>query len=206
MKKTPRLLAAAGAAAALALVPTSANAAPLDIDYDATGHTVIASTGSTIEIAPTTLSTTVDSAGGPGSLTGTLPLAPSSVEFKALGFAPIKATVSYDEAAPVTGQLVRDGALTRVESTASYYIKLSNVRVAGIPAFVGNNCRTAEPVQIPANTPAGETFNIVSGGTLAGEFSIGDFQNCRLTTGMINLLIPGDGNTAEIEVSNGRIR
>lgn len=204
--KLTRTLAASGAAIALALLPFAASAAPLDVDYDVVGSTTIASTGSTIAITPTTLSSTVDSAGGPGSLSGTLPLNPTTTEFKAIGFVPIKATVSYEEAAPVTGQLVRDGRVTRVESTASYYLKLTNVSVGYIPAFVGNSCRTAEPVVIPADTPPGEAFNIVSGGTLAGEFTIGDFENCNLATGAINAMIPGDGNTVELQVSNGRIR
>lgn len=205
MKKLLRALAVTGAATALALIPVSAQAVPLGVDYDASGSVTIASTGSTTEIAATTLSTTIDSAGGPGSLTGSLPLAPSTVEFKVIGFVPVKATVSYEEAAPITGQLVRDGALTRVESTASYFIKLSNVKIAGLPGFVGSHCQTKNPVQIPANTPDGETFNIVTGGTLAGEFSIGNFEHCGLSTLLINLLVPGDGNTVQLDVSNGRI-
>ena len=207
MKKTAlRTLAVGAAATALALAPTSANAVPLDVDYDAVGTSTIASTGGTIPIGPTVLSSTVDSAGGPGSLTGSLPIPSVTTEFKAAGFLPIKATVHFEEAAPVTGQLVRDGRLTRVESEASYFIRLSDVKAAFIfPAFVGSNCRTKEPVTIPANTPPGETFNIVTGGNLEGEFTIGDFENCNLTTGIINALVPGDGNTAEIAVSNGRI-
>ena len=205
MKKSLRVMAVAAAATTVALIPAAAQAVPLDVDYDAVGTATIASTGSTIDLGPTTLSTTVDSEGGPGSLTGTLPLDPTTVEFKAAGFLPVKATVSFEEAAPITGQLVRDGALTRVESTASYFIKLSDVKVAGLPAFVGNNCQTEDPVQIPANTPAGGNFNIVAGGSLEGEFSIGDFERCGLTTGIINLLVPGDGNTVQLDVSNGRL-
>lgn len=205
MKKSLRMLAVSGAATTLALIPAAAQAVPLDVEYDASGSVTIASTGSTIDIAPTTLSTTIESAGGPGSLTGSLPLAPSRVEFKSIGFVPVEATVSYEEAAPITGQLVRDGLLTRVEATASYFIKLSDVRIAGLPAFVGSHCQTRDPVQIPANTPDGETFNIVTGGTLAGEFSIGNFEHCGLNTLLINLIIPGDGNTVQLDVSNGRL-
>ncbi len=204
--KLTRTLAASAAAIALVLLPTTANAVPLDVDYDVVGTTTIASTGGTIDITPTVLSSTVDSAGGPGSLTGSLPLNATTTTFDAFGFVPITATVSYEEAAPIAGQLVRDGRLTRVESTASYYLKLTDVKIGFFPAFVGNNCRTAEPVQIPANTPAGENFNIVAGGTLTGEFTIGEFENCNLATGPINALIPGEGNTVELQVSNGRIR
>lgn len=206
----PTLRRSAGAALTLAAVLGStlvgsspAHAATLDVTYDAVGTSTIASTGSVVELGPTTLTTALESTDG--SFTGHLPLPTTTAEFNLVGVVPVQATVDFVEAAPVTGNLVRSGATTTVTSTATYYVKLSHVKIAGIPAFVGNQCRTAAPVVIPADSPAGETFNIISGGRLAGTYTIGSFQNCNLSTGLLNLIVPGAGNTVDLTVANGRL-
>jgi hypothetical protein len=38
-------------------------------------------------------------------------------------------------------------------------------------------------------------FNILKGGNLAGTYTIPDFANCGLETLLINLTVPGAGNT-----------
>lgn len=190
-------------AGALLMTPQAASAATLGVDYDASGSSHIASTDSTIELKPTTLSVEVESADG--SFTGHLPLADTTTNFNAIGLVPVSATVSFVEAAPITGNLITEGTTTRIESTASYYIKLSNVKLAGIPAYVGNHCQTKQPVSIPADTPAGETFHILRGGNLTGEYTIGDFEDCFLQTALINLIVPGSGNTAQLVASNARL-
>ena len=89
-------------------------------------------------------------------------------------------------------------------STASYYVKLSNVKLAGLPGLVGSNCKTKNPVSIPANTPAGGRFDLINGGELTGTYSLGDFNNCGINQWLINAVIPGSGNTVDINVSNGQ--
>lgn len=199
------------AAAAMAVLPTAANAQEvpgLNVDYDASGSTYVASTDTTLPIAPTTLSVTVDPF--TSELTGHMPLQSTQSNFTVIGFIPVSAQVHFEEAAPVTGALLLDTTtwVTTVESEASYYIRLSNLKVAGIPTLAGNNCRTKDPVVIPANTPAGGSFDLEQGGELTGEFSIGNFKSCGLIgaqTHLINALIPGGGNTADLTVSNGRL-
>lgn len=197
------MIAAATAVGAVMFTASAASATILNLNYDAQGTSHLASTNSDVEIAPTTLSLAAESADG--SFTAHLPIHDTSSTFAVLGLLPVSATVSFVEAAPVTGNLITEGTTVRVESTASYYIKLSNVKVAGLPAFVGDYCQTADPVIIPANTPAGQTFSILRGGELSGEFSIGNFEHCGLDTLLINQLIPGSGNTANLTVSNGRL-
>lgn len=198
-----RSLAVIAAASIAVLLPNAAHAATLNVDYDATGWSRINSTESDLWIKPTTLSTGIDSV--TGAITGHLPLIDADTKFHVLGFLPIKAQVNFEEAAPLTGNLIREGTIARVESTASYYIRLSNVLIGGVPTYVTDNCRTKEPVVISANTPAGEAFNITRGGRLTGEYTIGDFEHCFLSTGLINLIVPGSGNTVDITVSNGRL-
>ena len=194
-----RSLAAIGTAIAVVALPVAAHAASLSVAYDVSGTSHVARTDSDVQIKPTTLSVTVDSA--TSVLSGHMSIPDAVTEFYMAGLLPVRATVSFIEAAPVTGILNR----VSVNSTASYYFKLSDVRVAGVPAFAGNYCQTKDPVIIPANTPVGERFDLTSGGRLTGSFTIGNFENCGLNTLLINLLVPGPGNTVELEVSNGRL-
>jgi hypothetical protein len=179
----------------------AAPAATLNVAYDASGTSTIAKTGSNVNLGPTTLTTAINP---DGTFTGHLPLPPTSTSFKALGLLPTTATVTFVEAAPLTGVLKSQPKPT-ISSTASVYIKLSDVTVAGLPALVGDHCQTADPVSIPAATPDGQVFNVTTGGTLQGTFTVGNFENCGLTTPLLNLLVPGSGNTVTIQLTNGRI-
>jgi hypothetical protein len=191
------LLAAPGTAGA----DDAAPAATLNVAYDASGTSTIAKTGSSVALGPTTLTTAINP---DGTFTGHLPLPPTSTSFKALGLLPTTATVSFIEAAPLSGVLKSNPKPT-ITSTASVYIKLSDVTVAGLPALVGDHCQTADPVSIPAATPAGQVFNVTTGGTLEGTFTVGNFENCGLTTPLLNLLVPGPDNTVTLQLTNGRI-
>ncbi len=184
-------------------MPTAANAVTLNVEYDATGWSHINTTDSDLWIKPTTLSLAMES--DDGTFTGHMPLQPADTKFHLLGFLPVKAQVNFIEAAPVTGSIAYVDGANKVTSTASYYIRLSDVLIGGLPAFVGNNCRTKVPVTIPANTPAGESFDVTNGGRLVGEYTIGAFQNCGLQTFILNQIVPGHGSTIDLNVSNGRI-
>ena len=202
MKIITRAAAMFAAGTIVALVPTAAHADTLNIDYDVVGTTHIASTDNDITLGPTTLSTAIDSA--TGAISGHLPLPATRTKFQVLGFLPVTADVAFEEVSPVTGTINISGLNASVQSTASYYVRLSNIKVLGFPTITGTHCRTKNPVSIPANTPAGEGFSLIEGGTLEGEYTIGAFQHCGLNTLLINQLIPGSGNTAQIEVTNGQ--
>ena len=198
--KTRALIAAAGAAAVM--VPVAAHAATvIPIEYDASGSTYIAKTKSTIALGPTKLRTDLDV--DTFDFTGTLPLPGTRTTFKVAGFIPVSANVDFIPVGQVEGHINLEGLNAEVTSTAKYYVKLSNVKAAGLPTFVGSTCKTAAPVVIPADTPEGEGFDLTAGGTLQGTYTIGNFQNCGLMTGLINSLVPGGGNTATIQVTNG---
>jgi hypothetical protein len=198
-----RRVGVVGAGAALALVPlAAAHAATIvTLKYDAVGSSYIKKTKSTVELKPTTLTTDLDI--DTGDFTGSLPLPGTSTEFKAAGLLPVKADVDFIPAGPVTGHIDLTQTQAKVNATASYYIKLSNIKIVGFPTFTGNNCKTSAPVSIPVTTPADEGFDIIAGGNLEGTYSIGNFSNCGLNTGLINLLVPGGGNTVDIQASNG---
>ncbi len=48
-------------------------------------------------------------------------------------------------------------------------------------------------------------FNILKGGHVAGGYTIGDFSGCGLATVLINLTIPGAGNTINLKLGKARI-
>lgn len=197
-------LATVGAAAAIAL--GTAGVAHADttvgINYAVTGSTHIASTDSTIPVGPTTLSTVLNV--NNGDITGTMPIPSQQSTFNLIGFVPVSATVSFVETSPLTGHIDLASANAVVTGSASYTVQLSNVKIAGIPAFVGDSCKTVDPVTIPANTPAGQGFDLLGGGELTGSFSLGDFEHCGINTWLINQVIPGSGNTVDLHVSNGQ--
>lgn len=202
MTRVRRTLAGVGAAAAIALVPTVAHAATIvPIEYDAVGTSTIAKTDSDVALGPTTLRTDLDV--DTGEFTGSLPLPGTSTSFKAAGFLPVSANVSFIEAAPLTGTIDLAGDIASVASTATYFVKLSNIKVLGFPTFAGSHCQTKVPVTIPVGTEPGVGFDLTEGGRLVGEYTIGDFQNCGINTPLINALVPGPGNTVDIQVSNG---
>lgn len=198
-----RRAAVLGAGAALALVPVAAHAATIiPIQYDAVGTSHIAKTNSSVGLGPTTLTTNLDV--DTGNFTGSLPLPGTTTSFKAAGFLPVKADVNFVPAGDVTGAIDLAGDIASVDATATYYIKLSNIKIVGFPTITGSSCTTKVPVSIPVGTEPGVGFDLANGGRLVGTYTIGQFKNCGLNTALINALVPGPGNTVDIQVSNGQ--
>jgi hypothetical protein len=203
MKKSLRTgVAVLGASAAILFGSSSAHAVDTLVDYDVTGSTHVASTNSSIAIGPAVMHSAV---AGDGAFTGDMVLPGTRTEFKLLGFVPVTADVAFQPTKPTTGNLIRVGRTRVLESSSSYYVRLSNIKASIFPLFAGSNCRTKQPVVINANTPDGEVFDIASGGKIVGTYTIGDFQNCGLNTWLINSIIPGSGNTITLNLANGRL-
>lgn len=205
VRRTWQVLAAPLVALCLVLLGSGiAHAATLKVTYDVSGTTRVATTGSTIGLGPSTLDVALDSA--TGGFTGSMRLPATHTTFRAVGLVPMSADVAFEEAAPVTGTLSAkpDGTGSQVQATATYYIRLSNIRVVGFPTFTGPSCRTKVPVSIPVSTPAGESFAVFTGGRLSGSYVIGAFQNCGLNTWLVNALVPGGGNTVDLDLSHPR--
>ncbi len=202
LSRFAKVFAIIGATAALMLSGVAAHADDnIRYNYDVNGTTHIASTGSNITIGPATMYTAVNPL---GEFTGTMALPGTRTEFKLLGFIPVTADVNFEPVGPTTGTLARTpDRRQELKSTTQYYVRLSNIKAGILPLFAGSNCRTSSPVTINANTPAGETFHFIDGGRVVGDYSIGNFQNCGLNTWLINSIIPGGGNTIELNLTNG---
>lgn len=211
----PRIRALVAVGAGLALLATTATPAwaatkskSLHVTYQAKGTSTVAKTGSTVALGPATLSLALKS---DGTFTASLPLPPAQTSFKVYGLLPATATVTFIPKGKVKGTL-KAGKRTVVTSVAKDYLKLTNVTVAGIDQGVGDSCQTIDPVVLSVATPAGKSFNLDKGGVLAGTFPIGNFANCgtnpvtgALNTALINQLVPGDGNTVKLHLTDGKL-
>jgi len=171
------------------------------VAYHVVGSSTIAKTNSVVQLGPTTLVTALNK---DATFTAKMPLPPTSTSFKALGLLPVTADVTFAQVGKVTGALLAKPHV-HVRATSRYLIQLSNVQVAGIPTPVGSQCETASPVTIKVATPKGTVFDLTKGGPLTGTYTIGNFQNCGLTTALINLLVPGPNNTVTLKLSHGHV-
>jgi hypothetical protein len=194
------LAAGAGLAAAPALAsPTAAADTTVTVTYPVTGSTFIKAINSTVALGPGTLATTADLT--TSTLTGTLTLPPATGSFKELGLVPVTATTELVQDGPATGTV--DFSTNTVQTTTQATLKVTSLKAAGIPIPVGSSCQTSTPATITVASQPG--FNVLSGGTLAGTYTIPRFAHCGLATLLINLTLPGPGNTISLTLGAGTL-
>lgn len=188
------------AAAAMVAAGTGAAAASsnLTVKYPVTGSTVIKSVNAKVALGPGTLTSTVNLS--TGKLSATLTLPPATASFKQFGLIPVTATTAFNQVGKATGSVnLNTGAVT---TKASINIQVTKLSVAGLPVPVGKSCQTASPVQVTVKSQKG--FSIVNGGNLAGTYTIGKFAHCGLVTALLNVTIPGSGNTINLHLGKGK--
>jgi hypothetical protein len=191
-------IAAATPALASPAAPTAPSDSIVSVSYPVTGSTFIKAIGSTIDLGPGTLSTTADLT--TSTLTGTLTLPPATGSFKELGLVPVTATTEMIQDGTATGTV--NFTTNAVTTTATDTIKLTSLKVAGVPILVGPSCETS-PATIAVSSEAG--FNVLNGGTLSGTYTIPPFAHCGLATLLINLTLPGPGNTISLTLGKGTL-
>jgi hypothetical protein len=187
-------LASPGAPAARAALSDST----VSVSYPVTGSTFIKAIGGAIDLGPGTLSTTADLT--TSTLTGTLTLPPATGSFKELGLIPVTATTEMIQDGTATGTV--NFTTNAVTTTATDTIKLTSLKVAGVPILLGPSCETS-PATISVSSQAG--FNVLNGGTLSGTYTIPPFAHCGLATLLINLTLPGPGNTISLTLGKGTL-
>jgi hypothetical protein len=183
----------AGLLVVIGVVASSGSASAADTKikatYPVTGSTFIKAPDFTLKLGPGTLTSTVNVI--TGKLTAHLALPDATGTFKQFGIIPVTATTRFIDAAPTTGRInLRTGA---IHSTSQITLQLVNLKVAGIGIPVGPSCETSTPAVVAVASQPG--FSILKGGNLAGSYTIPRFANCALATALINLTIPGSGNT-----------
>ena len=191
-------IAAATPALASPAAPTAPSDSTVSVSYPVTGSTFIKAIGGAIDLGPGTLSTTADLT--TSTLTGTLTLPPATGSFKELGLIPVTATTEMIKDGTATGTV--NFTTNAVTTTATDTIKLISLKVAGVPILVGPSCETS-PATISVSSQAG--FNVLNGGTLSGTYTIPPFAHCGLATLLINLTLPGPGNTISLTLGKGTL-
>jgi hypothetical protein len=197
--------ALAGAAASVLAVAgmlASAGTASADttvtFKYPVTGTTHLATPDADVTLGPGKLKTTADL--NTGAIKANLKLPPATGSFKELGLIPVTATVNLINDGPTTGTI--DPNTGAVITTSHITMQITSLIVAGIPQPVGTSCETSTPVSVTVNSQPG--FNILKGGNLAGTYTIPDFANCGLDTLLINLTVPGSGNTITLTLGKAK--
>jgi hypothetical protein len=194
-------MAGVAVVAAATLVASSASAyadTTLDATYPVSGSSYLATPGATLPLGPGKLAADVDL--NTGAITATLTLPNATGSFKELGLIPVTATAQLINDGPTTGTInPSNGDIT---TTSLITMKIVSLSVAGIPQPIGNSCETSTPVSVTVNSQPG--FNILKGGNLAGTYTIPDFANCGLETLLINLTLPGSGNTITLTLGKAK--
>jgi hypothetical protein len=202
LSRVRQIAAAATAAittAALVSLPTTAHAqTSIDVSYPFTGTTHVGSVNADFPIGPGTISGTAtpDVPNRVYNLTANLQTPPSNGSYKQWGVFPVTVTVTPIEEGTSTGTAeFITGAL---RSTSRITLRVSDLKVAGIPLPVGDGCTTTTPITL--ELASGDDWTLLGGGTLSGTYTIPDFQNCGLVTPLINIIVPGSGNTITLNL------
>jgi hypothetical protein len=201
-----RMAAATAIAGLVAVCTVAATAGPASADtvvhakYKVTGSTFIKAANFTLALGPGKLASTLDA--NTGKLTAKLTLPNATGSFKQDGVIPVTATTQFINNGPTTGTLNFDTGA--VSTTSKITLRIVSLSVAGISMPVGSSCQTAQPtvVSVSGQPPA---FNILKGGSLTGTYTIPQFANCELETALINLTIPGPGNTITLKLGKAKI-
>jgi hypothetical protein len=163
----------------------------LNVHYAVTGSTHLAKLNTTMNLGSGTLASTVDLTTGTTSSTLTLPPATASV--KEFGFIPVTATTEMVQNGPAGG--TASLSANTITSTANVTLKITNLTIFGRNVPVGNNCETS-PFNVSLSSDPG--FTVGGGGPISGTFTIPAFHHCGFSTFLLNLTIPGSGNTISL--------
>lgn len=201
----PRLAAAAvatlGAGAALAATALPASAATtVKATYKVTGSTFIKAPNFTLSLGPGRLVSRVSLK--TGKLTARLSMPNATGSFTQLGIIPVTATTQFINDGPTTGRLNTKTGAVRTKSKIT--LRIVSLTVGGIPLSVGNSCETKSPAVVRLTSQKG--FNVLDGGNLEGGYTIPAFSHCGLVaTPLINLTIPGSGNTITLTLGKAKV-
>jgi hypothetical protein len=189
------LVATAGG---LASAGTASASSKLKVKYPVSGSTYLKSVKTTAALGPGTLSSTVNLA--KGTLTASLSLPAATVSFNEFGIIPVTATTEFVQDGQTTGKInLNTGAIA---TTSKIILKLTSLTLAGLSVPVPASCQTSSAATVKLASEKG--FSVVKGGKLAGIYTIPDFSGCGLLDPLLNLTIPGSGNTIALKLGKAK--
>jgi len=194
-------IATAGALIGLGLAPAAVASADtsVTVTYPVSGSTYINALKASVALGPGTLTSTFDLNTSAVSSTLSLPAATASV--KELGFIPVTATTQFIQDGAATG--TANLGTNSVTVTSQTTLQITSLTVAGVPIPVGHSCQTTTPAGITVTSQPG--FKVLSGGDLAGTYTIPRVGHCGLATAPIDFTIPGPGNTITLTLGAAKL-
>lgn len=185
-------IATAVTGAATALVVGSAPAASADtiwtFDYHANVTSTIKKLDQTVKFPRGSATTAINL--DTRKLTGSVTLPPASTTMSIAGLPLVKVTQQVEQVGQVTGSL---GAANAITATQKFNIRITRVEALGIPVnLVPSTCITSTPVTAVLTGKLGGFYDPY---TLSGTYTIPKFKDCGLNTLLLNLAIPGPGNS-----------
>lgn len=126
-----------------------------------------------------------------GDLTGNLTLPPATQKISILGIPLASATFAMSSAAPLTGKV--DLATMTVTVNASFNFSIQKASASLLPRLnlVGNKCRGSKPITQSLSGPV----SLTEATSFTATYTIPKLVDCGPLTPILNLVIPGGGNT-----------
>jgi len=132
---------------------------------------------------------------GTGRYTANLALDPTSARFAMFGFIPVTTKIAFEPQGQTTGA-VAAGAL---DATSKLTVKMPQISVFGLPISRSEACGTSLPSVV--KMISGPGFDVLKGGTLAGDYALAPLRDCGPFTPFISALATGPGNTIDLTLS-----
>jgi hypothetical protein len=171
---------------------TSGGGGNIPFAFRVAGSTRIKAANGTVPLTGSITGTATTS----GDITADLTISPASGSFKVFGFLPVTARVTFTQEGPTTGS-IRDGVLI---TSTNLRIKVLSVKLFGfIPIGGGPSCQAISATTIELTSQAG--FDPVTGGPLAGVYSLPGLTGCGALTPVISALFAGPGNTINVTLT-----
>ncbi len=138
---------------------------------------------------------------GSNTVSGQMQANPASISVSIIRFFK---TLSLDADVTFLPQGTLSGSFSNgrlaLEQEISAELDNVHLKVFGFPLSQGqsDSCKTAAPIPLAFSSPDGESFDMETGGHLAGTFSMPSFTGCGAMTELVNLFLTGPDNTFSI--------
>jgi hypothetical protein len=197
IRRTAIATAVTGAATALVvgLAPSASADTIWELNYYADVTSTIKKLNQTVTFPRGTASTSLN-LDTRKVVAGTVNLPAASTTMSIAGLPLVKVTQKVEQVGTVTGTL---GAENAISVTQKFNIRITRVEALGIPInLVPSTCITSTPVTAVLSGKLGGFYDPY---TLNGTYTIPKFKDCGLNTALLNLAIPGAGNTLKATFS-----
>lgn len=176
------------AAATFAAAPSGA-ASTLPIHWKVNASTHIKSLNMDVAIPEGSFDGEVDIV--TGELTGSLNLPAASKTIKLFGLPIATTTFAMTQNGPITGHV--DFATMTVTVNSSFNFAIKSAALSFLPKvnLVGKSCRGTKPINVSMSGP----IDLTGEQTFSADYALPKLTGCGLATSLMNLIIPGGGNT-----------